>query len=264
MVTKVDQNTVSNVYETEQMQKSSNVSGKTIGDPKLSEKASKYYEKLKNKFSNMDFILVSEDQKETAKAQAGSYANPNRMVVLIDEEKLEKMASDESYRKNYENIIATAGTQIPQLKSALGATSSKVKTFGIQVNDDGTTSFFAVIKKNNAAHVKRMQERKKAKKAEEKMYAKKAEEKRAAQKAEEKKANQRNHTYTDLEIAWEDDNKLTSQLNGVEDSEETITISATSVEGLFLKIKEMEYDDLSNQIQTEREKQVGQNIDFRM
>lgn len=39
------------------------VSGQTIGNPKLSEKASKYYEQLKKKYSNMNFILVSEDQK---------------------------------------------------------------------------------------------------------------------------------------------------------------------------------------------------------
>ncbi|MDE6927051.1 MAG: hypothetical protein K2P59_17705, partial [Acetatifactor sp.] len=30
--------------------------GKTIGQPKLSDKAAKYYEELKKKFSNMDFI----------------------------------------------------------------------------------------------------------------------------------------------------------------------------------------------------------------
>ena len=39
------------------------VSGQTIGNPQLSEKASKYYEQLKKKYSNMNFILVSEDQR---------------------------------------------------------------------------------------------------------------------------------------------------------------------------------------------------------
>ena len=32
--------------------------GKTIGKPTLSKKAEEYYEKLKKKFSNMDFVLV--------------------------------------------------------------------------------------------------------------------------------------------------------------------------------------------------------------
>ena len=39
--------------------KKNNASGKTVGNPKLSEKASKYYEQLKRKYSNMDFVLVS-------------------------------------------------------------------------------------------------------------------------------------------------------------------------------------------------------------
>jgi hypothetical protein len=54
----------------------------------------------------MDFILVSKDMKEMAKANAGSFANPNKMVVLIDEEKIERMAVDEQYRKQYESVIA--------------------------------------------------------------------------------------------------------------------------------------------------------------
>ncbi|MDE7207465.1 MAG: hypothetical protein K2N90_09985, partial [Lachnospiraceae bacterium] len=33
------------------------VSGRTVGNPMLSEKAAKYYEELKKKYGNMDFIL---------------------------------------------------------------------------------------------------------------------------------------------------------------------------------------------------------------
>ena len=75
------------------------MTGKTIGQPKLSENAKKYYEELKSKYQNMDFILVSNDMKEMAKVNAGSFANPQKMVVLIDEEKIERMATDEQYRK---------------------------------------------------------------------------------------------------------------------------------------------------------------------
>ena len=46
--------------------------GKTIGEPKLSDEAAKYYDQLKSKFGNMDFILVSKDMKEQAKAQAAA------------------------------------------------------------------------------------------------------------------------------------------------------------------------------------------------
>lgn len=61
--------------------------GKTIGNAKLSEEGAKYYQELKKKYSNMDFILVSKEQKANAQANAASYANGNKMVVLIDEEK---------------------------------------------------------------------------------------------------------------------------------------------------------------------------------
>lgn len=74
-----------NVQQT--TKKSAVTNGKTIGDPQLSEKAQKYYEQLKKKFSNMDFILVSADKKEEAQANAAQYANANHTVVLIDTDK---------------------------------------------------------------------------------------------------------------------------------------------------------------------------------
>ncbi|MDE7476931.1 MAG: hypothetical protein K2M91_03115, partial [Lachnospiraceae bacterium] len=85
--------------ESKETVKKTKVSGRTIGSPELSENAAKYYEQLRRKYGNLDFILVSKDQKEFAKATASSYSNPNKMVVLIDEEKIERMAEDEDYRK---------------------------------------------------------------------------------------------------------------------------------------------------------------------
>ena len=143
-----------------------NTSGKTIGQPKLSEKAQKYYDELKSKYQSLDFVLVSKDMKEMAKANASSFANPNKMVVLIDEEKIERMAEDEQFRKKYEGIIASAGTKLPELKQALGNTSG-VKGFGMQVNDDGSTSFFAVMQKSfdaQAEHIEKIRAEKKEEK----------------------------------------------------------------------------------------------------
>ena len=48
---------------------------------------------------------MSKDQKEFAKASASKYSNPHKMVVLIDEEKIERMAEDEKYRQQYEGIF---------------------------------------------------------------------------------------------------------------------------------------------------------------
>lgn len=231
----------SQTKETADAQKKSRVLGKTIGEPQLSEKASKYYEELKKKYSNMDFILVSKDMKEQAQAQAGKYANANKMVVLIDEEKIEKMAEDEKFREKYEGIIRTAASGLTQMKSSLASTSANVKTYGIKVNDNGTASFFAVIDKSLAAQKDRI-----AKKAQDKKDAKKAEEKKEAKKAEQERLQE---GRTDKSGKADDD---------------TVTITASSMEELVRKINDYMYDGMMANARTEEEKKVGQNFDFSM
>ena len=215
------------------------VSGQTIGNPKLSEKASKYYEQLKKKYSNMNFILVSEDQKENAKANAAGYANSNNMVVLIDENKIERMASDENYRKQYEGIIANAASGISQLASSLSATGTSVKGFGMQVNDNGTASYFAVLEKSSAAQKERIE--------------KKAVEKKEAKKTAQKKEKN--------EERLEKKRKETGDVDDTDDTE-TVTVTASSIEELLEKIKDQEQLFLSDTVKTPQEKNVGQNVDF--
>lgn len=225
------------------------VNGQTIGNPRLSEKALKYYDQLKKKYSNMNFILVSEDQKEYAKAQASSYANANNMVVLIDEDKIERMAEDENYRKQYEGIIANAASGLSQLGQSIAATGANVKGYGMQVNDGGTASFFAVLKKSGAAQKERI-----AKKAEQKKEAKKAEAKKAeAKKAKKKEEQERLENKKDSKI---DDN------NGIEEEDDTVTITASSMEELLQKIQEYTQKYMSDDVKTDDEKKVGQQFDY--
>ncbi len=226
----------------ETVQKTSEANyGNTIGSPELSEKAQKYYEQLKKKYSNMDFILVSMDKKEEAKANAGKYAKANRMVVLIDTEKIEKMASDENYRKQYEGIISGAAAQLSQLKTSLGSNAESVKTYGMQVNDNGTASFFAVVDKSLAAQKKRI-EKNASKKAEEKKQSEKAAKEKRAEK---KRAENSSKTDTG--------NK----------TEDTVTVTASSITELIQKINDVLYAEMSDNVQTEKEKQVGQNLDIK-
>ena len=222
--------------------KKSKVKGATIGSPELSDKAKKYYEKLKQKYSNMDFILVSEDKKAEAQANAGKFANPNRMVVLIDTDKVERMAEDEQYRKQYEAIISGAANQLSQLKSSLGANASSVKTYGMQVKE-GTASFFAVVDKSLAAQKARIEKKAAEKKAEKKKEQKKAEEKRAEEKRAEKK-------------------KETDQANKWEDDEDTVMVTASSIEELIQKINDTVYAGMSDYVRTEQESWVGGRVDY--
>ena len=47
------------------------------------------------------------------------YANNIKTVVLIDEEKIERMAMDEVIVKKYEGILSGATAQLQQLKSSV-------------------------------------------------------------------------------------------------------------------------------------------------
>ena len=73
------------------------------------------------------------------------------------------MATDEKFRKQYEGILSGAAAQIQQLKTSLQSSGAQVKGFGMQVNDGGTLSFFAVLKKSSAGSRKRLSRRKQRK-----------------------------------------------------------------------------------------------------
>ncbi len=234
-IAQVEGSIVASEYEAAQAKKKSKVSGKTIGQPELSEKGQKYYEELKKKYSNMDFVLVSKDMKAAAQAQAGSYANKNKMVVLIDEEKIERMAEDENYRKKYEGIISGATSQMQQLKKSLTSSGAKVKGYGMQVNDGGNASFFAVIDKSYEAQRKRI-----AKKAEQK-----AEDKKKAQKEERDKRAEEARTQ-----------------KGDKAKEDLVTVTASSIDELINKINNTMFAAMSDNMETEAEKRVGHNFDY--
>ena len=164
------------------------------------------------------------------------------MVVLIDTEKIERMAEDEKYRKQYEAIISGATNQLSQLKSSLGANASSVKTYGMQVKE-GTASFFAVVDKSLAAQKKRI-EKKAAQKKEEKKEAKKA----AEEKQAEKKKAEKEKEAEKLEQDWDD--------------EDTVTVTASSIEELIQKINDTIYLGMSDYVRTEEESWVGGHLDF--
>jgi hypothetical protein len=216
--------------------------GKTLGKVQLSEEGAKYYEELKKKYSNMDFVLVSKDMKDYAKQNASSFGNANRMVVLIDEEKIERMATDADYRAKYEGLISKAQSQMPQLKSIM-QDKAGVKTIGMQVNDNGTASFFAVMQKSS-------------KDMADKLQAKRAEKKKAEKAAEAKE--QKEKVKEDLQ------KKIAEKGKDIpEDEEDYEIIMADSIEDLIRKIDDYNFNQRANSVQTPAEKLVGQSIDFR-
>lgn len=228
--------------------KKTKVNGRTVGNPELTEKAAKYYEELKKKYGNLDFILVSKDQKEYAKANASKYSNPNKMVVLIDEEKIERMAEDEKFRSQYESIISQGANGLTQLKSKLANMGLNVKSCGMNVYDNGATSFFATMDQSFKAQNKTAQQRLAKKKA-----AKKAEEKKAAKKAEEKKQQEK------LEESRAETREIREEFYE-SDGEDEITFTADSIDDLISQIENA--DNLFRRdIRSSYERQVGQRFD---
>ena len=166
------------------------------------------------------------------------------MVVLIDDEKLEKMANDSAYRAQYEGIIEKAAAGFYQFSKSVEATGANVKGYGIQVNDDGSTSLFAVLEKSTKDQAKRIEEKREAN--------------REAKKAEAKKA-QKEKLKENIENAREA--RKAENADKAEKGEE-ITITASSWEELLRKIEDQVQLDRSDSVITEAEKSVGQNIDF--
>lgn len=223
--------------------------GKTIGKAQLSEEGAKYYEELKKKYSGMDFVLVSKDMKNYAKQNAASFGNANKMVVLIDEEKIERMATDENFRAKYEGLIAKASSTMPALKS-IAEKSGNVKSIGMQVNDNGTASFFAVMQKSSQSMTEKLAAKRAEKKKAEKQAEKKAEKKELAEK--QLKAREKNADKTH-EINFDE----------VENDEDVEILMANSIEELMNKIENYNFNLRANSVKAPEEKLVGQSIDFR-
>ncbi len=205
--------------------------GNTIGDVQLSDKAKDYYEKLKSKFGNMEFIVVSKDMKTQVAKNAAAYGNSAKQVVLIDEEKLERMAVDENYRKQYEGIISASMSKMAEARNSLVAGGANIKNFGMSVDSNGLTSFFAVVEKSLDLQKERIE-----KKAEEKKMEK-AEEKKEAEKEEFEER--------------------------IEETREYITFEADSIEELLAKVSSYSYENASDRVMTDDERAIGAVIDFR-
>ncbi|SDB12100.1 DUF6033 family protein [Eubacterium oxidoreducens] len=214
--------------------------GLSIGEVQLSDEAKSYYEELKNKFSGAQFILVSKDMKSQVQANAAAYGNANKMVVLIDEEKLEMMANDESFRKKYEGIISMAQSQMAAAKDSLASTGANVKNYGISVGADGSMKYFATLEKATQAQSKRIE--------------KKREERRKDRVEENKKANKEQQRKRTTDAKTQD----------VEPKEEQeyVLFTAKSPERLYDKVAAYAYDNLTNSVRTQEERNRGQNIDF--
>lgn len=224
--------------------------GMTIGDVQLSDKAKDYLGKLQSKFHGMEFITVSKDMMAQVQQNAAAYGNANKMVVLIDEEKLERMATDESFRKKYEGIIASSQSKMMQAKMGLSSSGSNVKNFGMSVGSNGKESFFATVGKSQDLQKKRIE-----KKAAEKKEQKIKEKKKAEKKAQEERINKAKDSKAEKAKDKDDTN--------IYEEEEFEIIEANSLDDLLSKVQTYSYNNAASRVMTETERAVGTRVDFK-
>jgi hypothetical protein len=222
----------------------------TIGDVQLSDKAKDYLSKLQSKFHGMEFITVSKDMKAQVQKNAAAYGNANKMVVLIDEEKLERMATDESFRRKYEGIIASSQSKMMQAKMGLSSSGSSIKNFGMSVDSDGKESFFATVSKSQDLQKKRIE-----KKAAEKKQQKIKEKRQAEKKAREERINNAKDSKAE-KTKDKDDTEI------YEDEEFEI-IEANSLDDLLSKVQTYSYNNTASRVMTDTERAVGTKVDFK-
>ena len=221
--------------------------GTVIGDVELSDKAKDYYDKLKSKFHGMDFILVSKDMKSQAAANASKFGNANKPVVLIDEEKIERMANDEAFKKKYEGIIAMSQTKLLEAKNSLVSSGATVKNFGMQVGSEGKISFFATLEKANSATNK---------------YLEKKQAKKKADKAKEKKQAEKEAKNERLEKLREGNKTEKEQREEATKEKDYIELWSEDLNDLVNSVAKYAYNYSMNNVFSEEETRVGQNIDF--
>lgn len=130
----------------------------------LSKDAKNLLKELQQKYGNMDFIVGEFETEE----EAASYLarGTKDYSVLMSAEELEKMASDQSAKKEGMDKIESARNQLAYLQTQLQDSGDEVKKLGVVFEKDGTTTLFASMEKANEQQRERQEAAREAKRTE--------------------------------------------------------------------------------------------------
>ena len=229
--------------KTESKEKSANVG--YVNEKKesgLSEKAQKLLNKLRNTYTNVDFMVADSDTGDEAKQVLSQYTREYSVLLTTDE--IEKMASDEQFEKEYLSQIETAIGVTDNINEQYDMSQSfeskggytVVSKYGVMVDADGKATLFADLNKLSDAQKEYLEKHREKVKEEKKAEEAKAEKKEAEERLE--------------EIAEEAD-------PFDEPVEKSVRIEASNIHELLEKIKNLNWDDVAPNNTT-----VGTNFDF--
>ncbi len=128
----------------------------TNGQKKLSKAAQELLEKIRKQHSDKDIMVADFDKGDDA--QEILSRGTKEFSVLFSSDELEKMAADENYYKEKMAAIDGAIRMSEEINAKFGfergasgvgenAGQPRMTRFGISLNDDGTTTFFAELEK---------------------------------------------------------------------------------------------------------------------
>ncbi len=227
--------------------------GSAVGEVKLSDKAKDYYEQLKEKFGDCEFLVVSKDMMEEVQKNSASYGSSTGTLVIIDEEELEQMANDESIRSKNEGLIQEAQVKMKEFAESLEGKGTSVKNFGMSIDKDGNVSYFATIEKAGKQQKQRIEDMRASKREEAAREAKEAK-KEAFEKRIDKNREARKEQLKELSA---------DPVEGEQEESEYLIMEASSWEDLFAHLEKFSYDSMARDVMTESEKSLGQSIDFK-
>lgn len=190
--------------------------GSEVKQTKLSKSAQEFLEKLKKKYSKIDFMVA--DYGSVDEARQILSRGTKEVSVLFSSEELEKMASDEKYEKEYLDRVDGALRMSAQINREFGFESAQSKSgqngeitkIGISFNGDGTQTYFAELEKTSAKqreHIDSVREK----------------------RAEEKKLN---------------DKKNDKGISGENKPVKRVTIQAVSKEELIKKMNDIDWSSV--------------------
>lgn len=130
----------------------------------LSREAKNLLKELQQKYGNMDFIVGDFETEEEAAAYLDR--GTKEYSVLVNTEELEKMAKDESVKKENMEKIEDARNQLAYMRTQLQESGDEVKKMGVTFGKDGTTTLFASLERSSEQQKERLEEAKEAKRAE--------------------------------------------------------------------------------------------------
>ena len=141
---------------------------------KLSKASSSYLETLKTKYANAEIVVVGSDKADQVSEIAADIKTNKSTVIVVTEDELEKMATDEETRNKNEALIDEAMQKLPDAVKKVNEAGLNAKTVGIEIKD-GTVNYFAVIDKSIQAQKDRIEAKLEEKRTEKKEEASKKE-----------------------------------------------------------------------------------------